>query len=328
MKRPFFAWGLGLALAFAALAGCRSKEAGLENISRLEDYSFDAGSALESRVARPSDGMLAYISQADGRKDYAAYDPSAADKALVMDYLRLLPKAYEKVFKERCIGVYFVSNLQGNGFTSWVLGPGGKIYFYIILNPASLKAGLSETLTERERSCFIPEPGWSVSVDAGKKYKGLLYALFHEGTHGLDYAMELTPYTDNTMPQLYRPLVPVSGSFFRKTWEDYSKPLAASDFPGRNKLTFYGFGGGPKLPISKAPALYKSLTQGDFASLYGARSWSEDFAELITFQVLTAKLGQPYVITIAGPGGKLAFQPMRGKAGKRAAEAEEFVEKL
>ena len=326
MRRSSFA--LCLALGLAALPGCSKKEAPLDDLSRLETYSFSAASPLESRVAVVPARLLAYFSQSDGKTDYAAYGPSSADRALVMEYLRLLPGVYEKVFTERCIGIYFISNFQGNGVTSWVAGPAGKVYFYIILNPASFKATLSETLTARERSCFIPAKGWSVSVDAGKKYKGMLYSIFHEGTHGLDYSMGVTPYADEGMPELYRPHSPASGKFFFESWESYSKPVKAADFTGRDMATFYGFGGGPKLPVSQAPDVYKGLAGSGFVSLYGARSWAEDVAELATFHYVTGKLGQPYVITLSGPAGKSYFRPMQSKAGKRGGEAAVFLEHL
>ncbi len=328
MRKASGALILTLALFLAVLPGCSGKKETPPDIPRLENYSFNAASTLESRVGLVPTSLLKFFSRADGRADYAAYGPSDKEKALVMEYLRLLPPVYEKVFTERCIGIYFVSNFLGNGITSWVIGPGGKVYFYILLNPVSFKATLSETLTARERSCFIPAAGWDVSVDAGKKYKGMLYSLFHEGTHGLDYARGITPYTDDAMPEPYRPRGAVSGNFFLKTWEGYSKPLKAADFPGRDRLIFYGFGGGPKLPIAEAPAVYKGLAGSDFVSLYGARSWAEDIAELATFNYITGRLGQPYVIELSGPPGKHSLRPMQSRAGKRSAEAAGFLEKL
>ena len=313
----------------AALAGCApAKKTELPELSRLETYAFSAASPLVDRVAPVPAKLLEYFSQTDNRPDYAAYAPSAREKKLVMEYLRLLPPAYERIFRQKCIGVYFISDLLGNGVTSWVIGPGNEIYFYIILNPASLKAGLSETLTARERSCFTPVPGWELRVDAGRKYKGLLYALFHEGTHGLDYAAGITPFTDDTMPSRYRPETSVADIFFYADWDSYSKPVKASDFPGRDKVTFYGFGGGPKLRADEAPVLYEGLSRSGFVSLYGARSWAEDLAESLTFGLLTGKLGQPYAITVKSPAGTKTFSPMAGYAGKRAGEALGFLDKI
>lgn len=317
------------ALLLAALAGCSpAPKEELPALCRLESYAFSAAAPLADRITLPPAELVESFAQVDGRTDYSAYKPSGADKKLVLEYLRLLPPAYEQTFRRKCVGLYFVSNFIGNGVTNWVIGPGGEVYFYIILNPASLKANLSETLTERERSCFLPVPGWEVRVEAGRKYRGLLYALFHEGTHGLDYAAGITPYTDDTMPARYFPASPVSKDFFSASWAAYSMPAAAADFPGRDRITFYGLGGGPRLRADEAPALYEALPRGGFVSLYGAKSWAEDLAELATFGLITGKLNQPCLVAVKSPSGTKTFRPMAGHAGKRAKEALGFLEKI
>lgn len=318
-----------LAAALCLLAACGpGKKPELPELCRLETYAFNGASDLKSRIGPAPKNILDYFRKADDRPDYAPYAPSGPDKALVLEYLRLLPPVYELVFRERCAGIYFVSGFMGNGVTSWVIGPGDNVYFYIVLNPASLKADLSAALTERERSCFIPAPGWEISVDAGKKYRGLLYALFHEGTHGLDYAAGITPHVDEDMPARYYPAVPVSEKFFYGAWVSYSKPDSAFDFPGRDRLTFYGLGGGPKLRAEEAPAVYAGLAGTGFASLYGARSWAEDLAELETFGLLTGKLGQPYSIKLRTPSKRYVYKPLDGQAGARANEAQAFLDEL
>jgi hypothetical protein len=217
--------------------------------------------------------------------------------------------------------------MQGNGLTDWIAGPDGKIYFQLVLNAAALKKNLSETLTGRERSCYVPRSGWSLKVDAGEKYKGLLYSLAHEGTHGLDYAAGITPYTDDTMPAVYRPRRPAAGELFLKRWIGYGSPRPEFSFPGREKVTFYGFGGGPKLDISSAPQVYEGMLKGGFISLYASRSWAEELADLATFSALDA-LGQPYEIIVSSPGGKAGFKPMASTAGGLTYEAIEYVERV
>lgn len=224
------------------------------------------------------------------------------------------------------MGVYFVSGFIGNGVTNWVVGPGGKIYFYIILNPDAFKKDLSETLTERERSCFKPSAGWDVTVSAGRKYKGLLYALAHEAAHGLDYAVGISPYTDDTMPEYLRPKKNLARDFFSGVWQDYRLPQPDADFPWRDRITFYGLGGGPKVEMAEATELYGPLTSGYFVSLYGARSWAEDLAELETFHLITERLRQPVRVTLVSPGGgRVTLRPMDGKASERAAQLRLFM---
>lgn len=308
---------LALALLLPLAAACGKKPPELHPLSRLP-ASFDAASPLESRVCALPAELLQFYRAADRSPDYKVYLPSPSEKALLLEYLRLLPPVYQRVFRERCYGIHFVEGLLGNGLTSWAIGPDGKVYFHILLNPATLRATISETLTERERSCFLPRSGWEVRVNAGAAYKGLFYVLAHEATHGLDYALGVTPWTDDAMPAYYWPEKPLLGKFFYESWIDYSHADRKHDFPGRANITFYGFGGGPKVAIGEAMPLYRGLLGSGFVSLYGAKSWAEDLAELATFAVLTRRLGQPYSVSLATPGPSYRVDTLAGPAAARA----------
>jgi len=320
---------LCLALLLCCSAACGKKQPPeLPAVNRLESYRFDPASPLESRIKVTPPLVLEFLRAFDNRQDYSLYAPAAADRRLIMKYLRLLPPVYEKTFRERCVGIYFVPGLVGNGLTDWVAGPEGKIYFQMTLNPDSLKKTISETLSGREASCFIPGEGWTVRVDAGSEYRGLLYALLHEGAHGLDYALGISPYADNSMPARYRPGKTGLGGFFMESWSDYSKPLEGANFPGRDKVAFYGLNGGPKLRAGEAAALYRGLLKSGFVSLYGSQSWGEDLAELATFSVLAKKLGQPVAIILRTPERSYRLEPLSGPAGARAGAVLKYLEGL
>ena len=326
--RPIRLAVLAAAALLTAASGCRkAAPPELSPQNRLETYAFDPSSPLESRVAAPPPVVLDFMRAFDERPGYSSYAPTAADKAMVLEYLRLLPPVYESVFKARCVGVYFIPDMLGNGLTEWVAGPDGRIYFLVVLDKAVLKKGISETLTGRERSCFIPEAGWSVSVDAGGRYKGLLYALAHEAAHGLDYVFGLSPYVDESVPARYRRSGPDADRFYT-VWDSYSSPRRSHDFPGRDRITFYGFNGGPKLRVSEAPGLYRALLSSDFVSLYGARSWAEDMAEEETFSTIAGDLRQPYLITVKHGAQAWKFMPAGGKAAGRSAELRRTVSKI
>lgn len=321
---------LPLALAPLLLAACSQKLPAVPEMGRLETFAYTPGSSLESRIGPMPERLLEIYREIDGRTDYRNYAPTAADKALVLKYLRLMPPALERVFREKCAGLYFVENLQGNGVTSWVVDKAGNLYFHMTLNPAALRSSLSETLTERERSCFVPGKNWGLAVDAGGKHKGLAYALFHEGAHAADYIYGVTPLVDEGLPEAYRPAARPDGGLFTEAWGSYSKPFPRNEFLFRDQLTFYGFGGGPKIPLADADGVYAGLAGSPFVSLYGAKSWAEDFAELTAYGLITGRLGQPYRITVTGPGGvKNTVEPLKNPAAaRRAAAALALLEKL
>lgn len=315
----------------SAPAGGKSDAQGMAKdvpeMSHIGLYNYSPSSGFEERMGKMPYRLLELYRQMDDRKDYAAYEPSKADKALVMKYLRLLPPAFERVFREKCVGFYFVRGFTGNGMTSWVVDAKGGLYFHMTLNPDALTKDLSATLTERERSCFLPVPGGRVSVDAGKKYKGLAYALFHEGAHAVDYVYGMSPLVEPYFPERYRPAPRASAVLFTAAWLDYSLPRPENNYPLREKITFYGLGGGPKLSLNAAPELYAGLARSPFPSLYGSKSWAEDLAELAAFGMITRALGQPYKITLTLPGAKpLVAEPMR--SSKAAARAEKLLKQL
>ncbi|MBI3564210.1 MAG: hypothetical protein HY079_03325 [Elusimicrobia bacterium] len=102
---------------------------------------------------------------------------------------------------------------------------------------------------------------------------------------------------------------------------EYGKPRADADYPGRDKLTAYGFGG-PKLEAADAPRLCAGLKGSPFVSLYGSRAWAEDAADLFVARHLTRDLGRPYRYSC---GGK-TFEPM--KDARVAARAERILAPL
>ena len=296
------------------------------DLTRIEAYNFVPGSRLEDRVSVIPPALLALFRDLDKAPEYEAYEPKAADKALFMEYFSLLPPVYKQVFYKRCVGIFFVKNLKGNGVTSWAEDAGHEVYFHIVLNPAALTDGLSATLSAREKSCFVNEAGAELKVDAGKKYKGLLYGLFHEATHGVDYVKGITPYADDTMPVSLRPEKGRGENFFRASWADFALPVISADYPLRDKITFYGLNGGPKLRLAEAPGLYAGMERGGFVSLYGSRSWAEDCAELATMYMLNRRLGQPYKIKLKAGGTPLIIEPLR--SGLAAARAEKLMQLL
>lgn len=321
---------LCLALLLGATASCTKKktEGDLPLMAKMELYGFRPYARLEDRIVPMPPRLLELYRQMDGRPDYKAYHPSPEEKALFLEYLRLMPPAVDRLFRAKCVGLYFVEGFMGNGMTSWVVNEMGQTYFHMTLNPAAFRQTLSETLTERESSCFIPAEGWKISVEAGTKYKGLAYAVFHEAAHAMDYMAGITPLVDPDLPERFRPPFRPDGGIFTKSWTSHSVPAPGGDYPYRDKLTFYGLGGGPKIPVAEAPGIYKGLLASPFASLYGSKSWAEDLAELTAYGLIARKLGQPYKITVTGPAGKSVSEPMKGRAGRRAEAILKLLEKI
>ena len=157
---------------------------------QVRTYGFYPKSSLESRIAPCPDFLLGALKNMDGRDDYKPYVLKPAEKKLVLDLVASLPAAMRKAFQEKLLGIFFVENFTGNGMSNWVLDERKRVHAWIVINPASFRKSLSETLTGREASVFKGEAG--VKVDCGKKYPGVLYTLLHEGLHAYDYVQGVT----------------------------------------------------------------------------------------------------------------------------------------
>jgi hypothetical protein len=312
---------LAAAVLLAGLSGCASQPKGGELRKKIADtpamnlktYQFDPKTPIAGRIGPAPKFVLEHLKGIDGRDDYAAYEPTAADVALALEYLDLLPAWFDRMLQERLVGIYFVKNLVGSAFTEFVLDKDDTVYAFIAINPATLAAGLSEWMTAREASCFSGASSGAdavqVFVDCGTKYKALLYALVHECGHVADYVYHYTPYTEPAIHELG--LGASDTTFIENVWAEYAKPEDRADFAGRTGVTFYGTGGGPKIPIAGAAELYQRLSNSPFPSLYAAQNWAEDFAECFTWYFFTDRLDQSYQVGIKRGGTvEVEYEPI------------------
>jgi hypothetical protein len=286
----------------------------------LSSYSFDPSTPLADRV-QPAPGLVIdYLRAADRMPSYAAYAPTAAEREVIRRGLEALPAPYARVFADRLVGIWFVSNLVGSGMADYVLADDGTVYTTLVVNPETLRHDLSAWLTYRESTVYAAAPGLEVQIDCGTAFTGFTYVLLHEGGHVMDYVEHHTPYVEPVL-KLLGSAVP-STPFAAPVWREYAQPAAPFDFPLRAGLRFYGMG--KPTPMAEAVGLYTALMRTPFASLYGSMNWAEDFAEFMTWYYLVHYLGQPYEIQVLQDGTvRRRFSPMRSAAAAaRAREAE------
>jgi hypothetical protein len=85
-------------------------------------------------------------------------------------------------------------------------------------------------------------------------------------------------------------------------WMQYDKPVKKYDFPGRDKITFYGLKNGPKIKLSDATEIYNNLIDSPFVSLYGSMDLSQDLAEYSAMYMHVKALKRPWTLTIKKNG--------------------------
>jgi hypothetical protein len=330
------AFGRGALAATAALlllascAGTRHRAPTLAEVKAMpvkqtSTYVADIGRALAKPVAQRIAAMpklvLDYYRSADGVPSYAAYAPSGAELALFAEYYATLPPRFKAVLEAKLLGVYFIDNFLGGGMTDFAFGPDGAQYYVLTLNPRVLKEGLAEWLSYRDSSPYEAAGEGAelrVSCAGGEGYKGLIHTLTHEAAHIYDFSVRVTPFVE--------PLLATSSDksedkdFTRGFWEGYSKQAAAYSIPNRERFSFYGLG--EKLPLPVAAEQYEALARTPFASMYGAASWAEDFAEAAAWTWLRDELGIAYSVVVRIPGKReLVFEPGKAKTSMAREDA-------
>lgn len=310
-------------LVAVCICHCKKEDAASFPLRQLKNYSFDAALPLEKRLVDPPSLVLEAWKKFDGRDDYTPHRLSGYERMIFERNLKHLPPLNRIVLEERLIGFYFIDNFLGSAAADWILDENRKLHFYIIFNPKILTMTLSEVLTWRERSCFIPSEGYAVDVDCGRGHDGILYALLHETTHVVDYTLKITPFVENEMvPILHLSEEPTE--FVRGIWEDVGTTVAPYAY--RKDLTFYGLGGGPKIPLADAGTIYREFSESPFVSLYGSMTWAEDIAEMVTFYHLTEKMNLPYRVRLSkGKEELFRCEPMKKETvRKRLAHLDMF----
>ncbi len=317
MKRPLATGAAVLALLllglcqFARPHSAESVDASLPAFRRLETYPFASDRPPESRVALPPGATLRYLEELDERK-YRAYLPGPSERAVIREGLQRLPPLHRDVLKRRVLAFYFIEDFASNGLADWVLGPDGALYCFLAFHPRSLRMSAREIIEQREMTNFIPDDsGLRIEIEAGGAESAWTYLALHELTHAIDYTMRVTPYTEPASRELQQRIAPTA-NLAAGYWQDYNRPREEYDFPLRAQLSFYGFGGGPKMPLARATELYQQLARTPFVSTYGAKIWAEDAAELVSMYHLTERLGYPYKIRVSAPGAAVyEYEPMK-----------------
>lgn len=296
-----YAFGLAASIVISCVSS-NPRESLRNQISQIPaknfgSYTFDSSSELIDRIQEAPSFVIDYLSELDQVTTYTPYIPSDDELHIIKKNLAILPHSHEEILRKRLVGIYFINNLLGSGFADYVLDSNDDIYCFLAVNPETLRHDLSEWMTIRERTCFIQDGSdFKISLNLGKEYTGFIYILLHETTHVVDYIRHITPYVEGNMKLLGYTVEETA--FTSPIWDSYAVPKSEYDFEYRSEVTFYGFGGGPKIAMSDAVSVYQSLSLTRFASLYGGLNWAEDFAEYFTWYYLTNDLGQPYTINV------------------------------
>ena len=258
-------------------------------------YGINPRASLRERVAPPSPEAIDTYVQS-GATAVRAHRLTSAEWSQIELALAALPALHRKFLQEHLRHLSFIDvpKVSGNGLTA-VISDGDFPIFDLTLRAGILSEMLSEFLTTKEQKVFS-EDGSGTTVSINAPGSALVYVLLHESTHVVDRALQLTMKLD---PRF------TAGIWLDRTRldEPWSAMAIASNPFRRN----------PRVPISEAPALYRSLAESPFVSLYATAAAPEDFAELVAWRALALRSAHPLEIVVRDRSGEPVYRldPLR-----------------
>lgn len=225
-------------------------------------------------------------------------------KAAIAD----LPSEIWNLIGYRLVGLYFVEDLGGTGYTDYVFDQGGKhVAGFVVLDAAILARQSANTwATWKENTPF--KAGAAYKLDARIEADGndnrrnaIQYILLHELGHVLSIGSNIHPPWNIRPRDVARnakyPFFDLSWKIDRKA-DKYRTPFDLN-FPQRTNAVYYF---GAKLPAADMLPAYANLKNTNFPSLYAATSPGDDFAESFASYVHVVLMHRPWQITISRDG--------------------------
>lgn len=284
----------------------------LNNPNRqLKKFDFDPNSKLLSRIKEIPNFLLKELKSMDNKYDYANYFLNKKELNEIEDCIRSLTPVLREVMYEKVVSIYFVENFVGGYFSNWIVDNNKNLFFFIVINPDTIKYNISEWLTLRENTCFIKDDidikiDIKIDINLGEEYNAIVFVLFHALTYITDTVKSLTPYTDQCLRQIFDKGLQ-STEFTKDVWKNKVTPIKQFDFSQRRKISFFNISDNfktykkdkeAKINISDSIELYKQFSMTPFVSLIGSKNWGYDLSEYLALYHLNKKCNQPYIINI------------------------------
>jgi len=219
-----------------------------------------------------------------------------------------VPADVWRLVGRRLVGIYFVEDLGGTGYTDYVFdGKGKPAMGFVVLDAAVLaRQSANAWATWKENTPFAAAAGYRLDArieeDGGdNRRNAILYILLHELGHVLAIGADIHPPW-NIDPKDVD--AATRHPFFDLSWiidrpaNKYRSRFDA-DFPQRAATVYYF---GAKLAAADMQPTYAALGRTNFPSLYAATSPGDDFAESFASYVHGVLLRRPWQVTLRRDG--------------------------
>ena len=281
-----------LVILVFSLFSCKNQHGNnLHTIQKIENYNGKANSSVEEKLLATPEVIINSLNEMDNVSNYSSYKLNDDEKQLFLNYYDILPLKYKNIINEKVIGIYFVNNFLGGGMTEAIFDDSGNMYMVLFFNPEILHRNITEWINFRDNSIFINnENSISLIIECDSNYHALIHTLLHEASHVYDYYNNVTPFTEDF---LKNSRTKFQTEFIKNVWNDYDEPIAEYNYENRKRISFYGLG--EKIDIRYAVNFFAALEKTPFNSLYGSKTWAEDFAESFAWYYLNKYCDIKYV---------------------------------
>jgi len=298
-----------------SLFSCKNQQGNnLNSIQKIENYNGNTNFSVEEKLLTTPEIIINYLNKMDNVDNYSSYILDDNDKQLFLNYYNILPLKYKDIINEKVVGIYFINNFLGGGMTEAVFDNNGNMYMVLFFNPEILHKYITEWINFRDNSIFIDNDNtMSLIIECNSNYYALIHTLLHEVSHVYDFYNNVTPFTEEF---LKNSKTKFPTEFVKDIWNDYNEPITEYNFENRKNISFYGLG--EKIDIRYAVDFFTSLEKTPFCSLYGSKTWAEDFAESFTWYYLNEYYNIKYVtIMMKNESVLLTYDPNNNELVKR-----------
>ena len=299
---------------------CASHAIRNHSVRKFDTWNAGRSMPVDQRITPASPQLVEYLNL-DNILNGFPERPRAAklDAGFLADVkgaIADLPPDIWRLFSERLLGLYFVENLGGTGYTDFVVDLDNKpVAGYIVLDADILgQQTANGWATWKENTPFKVQTAYTlearIETDANNSRKNAIqYILLHELGHVLSIGGNVHPpwnISPKDVPAgMAYPLFELSWKIDRQA-NKYRSHFDA-DFPQRKDVRYYF---GAQLPGDEMVPIYANLEKTNFPSLYAATSPGDDFAEAFASYVHVVLMKRPWQIAISHHGELMkVFKP-------------------
>ena len=275
---------------------------GLDSAMLYTSYHTIDAKNSDRKIAFPPSFLTAYL-QNTTRDSLLlfGYRCSQSDTAGFFSHYQSLPAMIKNLLNQKLIGIYFYENLLIDGFLHTIYNRTDK-YYVIVCNKKILNKDLSEYLSDKENSRFVPS-SYRINVNiADTTLNAFFYVLLHEYFHIFDFENKLSiPFDELTDCSKN------ISSFVTKYWRYPTTPQETA-FNNHYLIgDLYNKVSNKLIDSSFVVPIYTELSNGNFASYYSTTSYAEDVAEYLALYYITQCLKSDYTIEVYHEAENLLF---------------------